>query len=70
MNKRFKLYLLSILYGFYNDGNVRMAVTEDEVVESWKRDVYKRQLKCRNCFFVYSIIDSNLKNCLNWINRN
>ena len=32
MNKRFKLYLLSILYGFYNDGNVRMAVTEDEVV--------------------------------------
>ena len=36
MNKRFKLYLLSILYGFYNDGNVRMAVTEDEVVESWK----------------------------------
>ena len=39
MNKRFKLYLLSILYGFYNDGNVRMAVTEDEVVESWKRYV-------------------------------
>ena len=31
--------LLSILYGFYNDGNVRMAVTEDEVVESWKRYV-------------------------------
>lgn len=24
-------------YGFYNDGNVRMAVTEDEVIESWKR---------------------------------
>ena len=22
-----------------NDGNVRMAVTEDEVVESWKRYV-------------------------------
>ena len=39
MNKRFKLYLLSILYGFYNDGNVRMAVTEDEVVECWKRYV-------------------------------
>lgn len=39
MNKRFKLYLLSILYGFYNYGNVRMAVTEDEVVESWKRYV-------------------------------
>ena len=39
MNKRFKLYLLSILYGFYNDGNVRMAVTEDEVVESRKRYV-------------------------------
>ena len=27
---------LSILYGFYNDGNVRMSVTEDKVVESWK----------------------------------
>ena len=37
MNKRFKLYLLSILYGFYNDSNVRLAVTEDEVVESRKR---------------------------------
>ena len=25
-----------LLYTSYNDGNVRMAVTEDEVVESWK----------------------------------
>ena len=25
------MYLLSILYGFYNDGNVRMAVTDEEV---------------------------------------
>ena len=31
-----KVYKMPILYGFYNDGNVRMAVTEDEVVESWK----------------------------------
>ena len=34
-----KVYKMPILYGFYNDGNVRMAVTEDEVVESWKRYV-------------------------------
>ena len=26
-----------VLYGFYNDGNIRMAVTDEEVVESWKR---------------------------------
>ena len=32
-----KVYKMPILYGFYNDGNVRMAVTEDEVIESWKR---------------------------------
>ena len=34
-----KVYKMPILYGFYNDGNVRMAVTEDEVVESRKRYV-------------------------------
>lgn len=32
-----KVYKMPILYGFYNDGNVRMAVTDEEVVESWKR---------------------------------
>ena len=32
-----KVYKMPILYSFYNDGNVRMAVTEDEVIESWKR---------------------------------
>lgn len=42
------MYLLSILYGFYNDGNVRMAVTEDEVVESRKRYVdVDYQNKCQ-----------------------
>ena len=34
-----KVYKMPILYSFYNDGNVRMAVTEDEVVESRKRYV-------------------------------
>ena len=32
-----KVYKMPILYGFYNDGNIRMAVTDEEVVESWKR---------------------------------
>lgn len=32
-----KVYKMPILYGFYNDGNVRLAVTDEEVVESWKR---------------------------------
>ena len=32
-----KVYKMPILYSFYNDGNVRLAVTDEEVVESWKR---------------------------------
>ena len=31
-----KVYKMPILYSFYNNGNVRMAVTEAEVLESWK----------------------------------
>ena len=32
-----KVYKMPILSGFYNDGNVRLAVTDDEVLESWKK---------------------------------
>lgn len=32
-----KVYKMPILYSFYNNGNVRMAVTEAEVLESWKK---------------------------------
>lgn len=32
-----KVYKMPILYGFYNEGNVRFAVTDDEVLESWKK---------------------------------
>lgn len=31
-----KVYKMPILYSFYNHGNIRMAVTDDEVLESWK----------------------------------
>lgn len=31
-----KVYKMPILYSFYNHGDVRLAVTEDEVLESWK----------------------------------
>lgn len=31
-----KVYKMPILYSFYNHGNVRMAVTDEEVLESWK----------------------------------
>lgn len=31
-----KVYKMPILYSFYNDGNVRMAVTDEEVLASWK----------------------------------
>lgn len=31
-----KVYKMPILSGFYNNGNVRLAVTEEEVLESWK----------------------------------
>lgn len=27
---------MPILYSFYNNGNIRMSVTDDEVLESWK----------------------------------
>ena len=26
-----------MLYGFYNDGKVRLSVTDEEVLESWKK---------------------------------
>ena len=31
------IYKMPILYGFYNEGDVRLAVTDAEVVESWKK---------------------------------
>ncbi len=31
-----KVYKMPILYSFYNHGNVRMAVTEEEVLAGWK----------------------------------
>ena len=31
-----KVYKMPILYSFYNYGDVRLAVTDDEVLESWK----------------------------------
>lgn len=32
-----KVYKMPILAGFYNDGNIRLAITEDEVLKSWKQ---------------------------------
>ena len=32
-----KVYKMPILYGFYNEGNVRLAITDDELLESWKK---------------------------------
>ena len=32
-----KVYKMPILYSFYNDGNIRMEVTEEEVLKSWKQ---------------------------------
>lgn len=32
-----KVYKMPILYSFYNDGNIRMEVTEEGVLKSWKR---------------------------------
>ena len=32
-----KVYKMPILYSFYNGGDVRLAVTEDEVLETWKK---------------------------------
>ena len=28
---------MPILYGFYNEGNVRLSVTDEEVLENWKK---------------------------------
>lgn len=32
-----KVYKVPILYSFYNGGDVRLAVTEEEVLETWKK---------------------------------
>ena len=32
-----KVYKMPILYSFYNNGDVRLAVTEDEVLVAWKK---------------------------------
>ncbi len=32
-----KAYKMPVLYAFYNDGKIRMGVTERELLESWKR---------------------------------
>lgn len=32
-----KVYKTPILYSFYNNGNIRLTVTEEEVLESWKK---------------------------------
>ena len=32
-----KVYKMPILYSFYNSGNVRLAVTENEVLAAWKK---------------------------------
>lgn len=31
-----KVYKMPVLYSFYNNGNVRLAVTEEELLKSWK----------------------------------
>ena len=31
-----KVYKMPVLYSFYNEGNVRMAVSDDELLENWK----------------------------------
>ena len=31
-----KVYKMPILYSFYHDGNIRLAVTEEEVLAAWK----------------------------------
>ena len=32
-----KVYKMPVLYSFYNDGDMRLAVTEDEVLVAWKK---------------------------------
>lgn len=31
-----KVYKMPILYSFYNHGSIRLGVTEEEVLQSWK----------------------------------
>ena len=32
-----KVYKMPVLYSFYNDGNVRLAVTDEELLVSWRK---------------------------------
>ena len=32
-----KVYKMPVLYSFYNDGDIRMAVTEEELLKAWKK---------------------------------
>lgn len=32
-----KVYKMPILYSFYNDGNIRLEVTDEEVIKAWKQ---------------------------------
>ena len=32
-----KVYKMPVLYSFYHDGDIRMAVTEEEVLQAWKK---------------------------------
>lgn len=32
-----KVYKMPILYSFYNDGNIRLEVTDEKVLDAWKR---------------------------------
>ena len=32
-----KVYKMPVLYSFYNDGDIRMAVTDEEVLQAWKK---------------------------------
>ncbi len=32
-----KVYKMPILYSFYNDGHIRLAVTDEEVIAAWKK---------------------------------
>ena len=32
-----KVYKMPVLYSFYNDGDIRMAVTDEEVLQTWKK---------------------------------
>ena len=45
MNKRFKLYLLSILYGFFIDKDGYALGIRDELADVIKVDAFKKQMK-------------------------